>query len=56
MYENILVKKEFLWFKKSRCKWLLLGYRNTKYFHGTTIWRHKNKIFMLQIRRGLGSH
>nr|KYP71396.1 Retrovirus-related Pol polyprotein LINE-1 [Cajanus cajan] len=52
-YENILVCEELLWFQKSRCKWLCLGDRNTKYFHGTTvIRRQRNKVKMLQDESG----
>ncbi|XP_020239804.1 uncharacterized protein LOC109818683 [Cajanus cajan] len=52
-YENILVREELLWFQKSRCKWLCLGDRNTKYFHGTTvIRRRRNKVEMLQDESG----
>nr|KYP57513.1 Retrovirus-related Pol polyprotein LINE-1 [Cajanus cajan] len=41
----ILKREEILWYQKSRCKWLLLGDKNTRYFHGSTIVRRrKSKI------------
>nr|KYP54028.1 Retrovirus-related Pol polyprotein LINE-1 [Cajanus cajan] len=43
--ESILAREEIIWFQKSRCKWLLMGDRNTRYFHGTiVIRRRRNKV------------
>lgn len=42
-YEKVLFQEEVLLFQKSRCKWLQYGDRNTKYFHGTTIFRRKKQ-------------
>ncbi|KAK7260044.1 hypothetical protein RIF29_25766 [Crotalaria pallida] len=47
-YEQVIIDEEVLWFQKSRCKWIALGDRNTKYFHDTTlVRRRKNKIMSL---------
>lgn len=48
-YEHVLAKEELHWFQKSRAKWLYMGDRNTKYFHGSTaIKKRKNKYEMLK--------
>nr|KYP36272.1 hypothetical protein KK1_042629 [Cajanus cajan] len=45
----VLKREEILWFQKSRCKWLKLGDKNTRYFHGATIVRRrKNRILKLK--------
>ncbi|XP_057444404.1 uncharacterized protein LOC130736609 [Lotus japonicus] len=52
-YEDIIFQEEILWYKKSRCKWLKFGDRNSKYFHGITmVRRKKNRIEALQNDRG----
>lgn len=44
-YNNILAQEELLWFQKSRAKWIVMGERNTRYFHlSTIIRRRKAKI------------
>lgn len=53
-YEDILAKEKILWFQKSRAKWIELGDRNTKYFHGVaTIRRRRNHISTLQNDQGV---
>lgn len=42
-YEQVLYQEEVLWYQKSRCKWLQYGDRNTKYFHGATVFRRKKQ-------------
>nr|KYP70239.1 Putative ribonuclease H protein At1g65750 family [Cajanus cajan] len=43
--EMVLHREEVIWFQKSRCKWLTMGDRNTRFFHGSTIVRRrKNRI------------
>ena len=45
----VLEQEEVLWYQKSREKWVVLGDRNTKYYHTSTIVRRKrNKIEMLK--------
>lgn len=52
-YEQVLYQEEVLWFQKSRCKWLKFGDRNTRYFHGTTVFRRKKqRIESLQDGNG----
>lgn len=47
--EGVLPQKKMLWKQKSRCNWISLGDRNSKYFHVQTISRRKqNKIIMLK--------
>ena len=49
----VLEQDEVLWYQKSREKWIVLGDRNTKYYHTTTIVRRKrNKIEMLKDEVG----
>ncbi|XP_028060302.1 uncharacterized protein LOC114263917 [Camellia sinensis] len=44
-YNSTLFQEEILWFQKSRAKHIMLGDRNTKYFHISTISkRRKTKI------------
>ena len=47
-YKTTLFEEEFLWAQKSRCDWLMLGDRNTKYFHLSTLARRRrNRILAL---------
>ncbi|CAA7051323.1 unnamed protein product [Microthlaspi erraticum] len=47
-FDVLLAQEETLWFQKSREKWIVLGDRNTKYYHTTTIIkRRRNRIEML---------
>ncbi|KAK5843110.1 hypothetical protein PVK06_005545 [Gossypium arboreum] len=51
--ENVLSHEEQLWKQKSRCDWLKLGDRNTKFFHSRTINRRKiNRITTLRNTNG----
>nr|KYP65965.1 Putative ribonuclease H protein At1g65750 family [Cajanus cajan] len=51
--ETVLQREELIWFQKSRCKWLLMGDRNTRFFHGSTIIRRrKNRIEKLLNENG----
>lgn len=63
-YNNILAQEELLWFQKSRAKWIVMGERNTRYFHLSTIIRRRKPklrlsriiiIFGLRIRKLLKS-
>ncbi|KAH1032169.1 hypothetical protein J1N35_044343 [Gossypium stocksii] len=40
--ENVLRQEELFWKQKARCGWLLLGNRNTKFFHARTLRQRKN--------------
>ncbi|WCJ37916.1 hypothetical protein M5689_019010 [Euphorbia peplus] len=45
----VLRQEELLWFQKSRTQWISQGDRNTKFYHLSTIIRHKrNKIEAIQ--------
>nr|KYP69874.1 Retrovirus-related Pol polyprotein LINE-1 [Cajanus cajan] len=51
--DEILKREEIIWFQKSRCKWLRMGDKNTRVFHGTTIARRRrNKVFKLLNENG----
>lgn len=51
--ESVLHHEELLWKQKSRCDWLNLGDRNTKFFHDRTLRRRKlNRISALHINDG----
>lgn len=55
-YNQILLQEEFLWFQKSRERWVRFGDRNTKFFHAQTIVRRKrNKIHGLYLSDGTWS-
>lgn len=41
--KKVLFQEEIMWFQKSRCKWLQFWDKNTKYFHGTTVFRRKRQ-------------
>ncbi|WZZ66780.1 hypothetical protein YC2023_078150 [Brassica napus] len=48
-FDVVLEQEEVLWYQKSREKWIVLGDRNTNYYHTSTIVRRKrNKIEMLK--------
>nr|KYP39585.1 hypothetical protein KK1_039106 [Cajanus cajan] len=48
--DEILLQEEFLWFQKSREKWVCFGDRNTNFFHAQTLaQRQKNKIKILNF-------
>ncbi|KAG7599606.1 Endonuclease/exonuclease/phosphatase superfamily [Arabidopsis suecica] len=48
-FEVVLEQEEVLWFQKSREKWVVLGDRNTTYFHTSTIIRRRrNRIEALK--------
>lgn len=52
-YNNILAQEELLWFQKSRSRWIVMGERNTRYFHlSTIIKRWKSKINILKDNNG----
>lgn len=52
-FEAVLEQEEVLWFQKSREKWVVLGDRNTKYFHTSTIIRRRrNRIESLKDDNG----
>lgn len=45
----VLEQEEVLWYQKSREKWVVLGDRNTKFYHtSTVVSRKRNKIEMLK--------
>ncbi|XP_052878623.1 uncharacterized protein LOC128285253 [Gossypium arboreum] len=51
--EGILNQEELLWKQKSRCDWLKMRDRNTKFFHGRTLYRWKiNRIDALRKANG----
>lgn len=46
--ETVLEQEELLWFQKSTEDWIVLGDRNTKFYHASTmVKRGKNKITAL---------
>lgn len=52
-FEVVLEQEEMLWYQKSREKWVVLGDRNTSFFHTSTIIRRKrNRIDMLKNEEG----
>ena len=49
-FQTILRQEELLWRQKSRIQWISKGDRNTRFFHLSTIIRHKiNKIKRIKI-------
>lgn len=51
--ENVLEHEDLLWRQKTRCDWLQLGDRNTKFYHSRTILRRKfNRITCLRLDNG----
>ncbi|KAK8607115.1 hypothetical protein V6N13_052861 [Hibiscus sabdariffa] len=52
--ENILDQEELLWRQKSRSDWVVLGDRNTHYFHRKAVCRKqkKNRIIALKLPSG----
>lgn len=51
--ERVLDDEEILWKQKSRTDWLMLGDRNTKYFHSQASRRRKvNQIKALRLKDG----
>ncbi|TYH71063.1 hypothetical protein ES332_D05G158700v1 [Gossypium tomentosum] len=49
--EKILNQKEIFWFQKSRSEWLLIGDRNTSFFHNRTMkMGRQNRIVSLKIK------
>ncbi|XP_030926473.1 uncharacterized protein LOC115953106 [Quercus lobata] len=56
-YNLILQMEEEIWAKKPRTNWIILGERNTSYFHMSTLaWRSKNKITSIQNGDGEWVH
>lgn len=52
-YDQVLFQEEIHWFQKSKEKWVLLGDRNTRYFHAQTMIRRKrNRIHGLHLPCG----
>lgn len=48
-FDVVLEQEEMIWFQKSREKWIVMGERNTKFFHtSTVIRRRRNQIEMLK--------
>lgn len=48
----VLEQEELIWFQKSREKWVVHGYRNTKFFHTSTMIRRKiNRIERLKEKK-----
>ncbi|KAG7579386.1 Ribonuclease H domain [Arabidopsis thaliana x Arabidopsis arenosa] len=48
-FDVVLEHEEMIWYHKSREKWIVLGERNTKFFHTSTIIRRRrNRIEMLR--------
>ncbi|XP_055960701.1 uncharacterized protein LOC126667366 [Mercurialis annua] len=51
--DEISLREEALWLQKSRCNWLMLGDRNTSYFHAkATARRRRNRICVLKDSDG----
>lgn len=42
--EEVLTRKELLWFQQSRSDWLQNGDRNTSYFHSPTLERRNRNM------------
>ncbi|KAK5770539.1 hypothetical protein PVK06_046690 [Gossypium arboreum] len=52
--ERVLDNEEMLWKQKSHCNWLMLGDRNTKYFHSQANNRRRvNQINALKLEDGM---
>ncbi|XP_061356470.1 uncharacterized protein LOC133300904 [Gastrolobium bilobum] len=48
-FNNIYIQEEITWFQQSRCKWIMDGDRNTKFYHASTVARRRNnKILALK--------
>lgn len=48
-FDVVLEQEEMIWYQKSREKWIVLGERNTKFFHTSTIIRRRrNRIELLR--------
>lgn len=53
-FDAVLEQEEVMWFQKSREQKLVLGVRNTKFFHTSTIIRRqRNRIEMLKNEAGM---
>ncbi|XP_061374107.1 uncharacterized protein LOC133316380 [Gastrolobium bilobum] len=51
--ESILIREELNWFQRSRCDWIKLGDRNTKFYHSNTVAkRRRNEILTLKNENG----
>jgi hypothetical protein len=48
--DELLEKEEMRWRQRSRISWLLVGDRNTNYFHRRATWRQK-KIKLRSYRQ-----
>ena len=56
-YEITLFDEKYLWAQKSRCDWIVMGNRNAKFFHlSTIVQRIRNRILAFKYSSNAWVH